>query len=139
MAALGMETSSGDFEVIDVCFAGLPELYKSPSSGQQPNGKGKAKAENSSEEKTWVALVSGLSVGAQEAPADLKVQLLVEWLVGESGDVSVSTLDVSLRDRSSILTGLGPNARSQSVSADPRGKHFNKSCSGRRRQTTSES
>lgn len=42
------------------------------------------------DERTWVALVSGLSVGAQEAPADLKVQLLVEWLTGESGDVSVS-------------------------------------------------
>lgn len=95
MAALGMETSSGDFEVIDVCFAGLPELYKSPNSPQQPNGKGKAKAENGSEEKTWVALVSGLSVGAQEAPADLKVQLLVEWLTGEGGDISVSALGTS--------------------------------------------
>jgi hypothetical protein len=49
-----------------------------------------AEAPLSGQDKTWVALVSGLSVGAQEAPADLKTQLLVEWLTGESGGPSVS-------------------------------------------------
>nr|WRH23603.1 DNA polymerase delta subunit 2 [Naematelia aurantialba] len=100
MAALGMETTSGDFEVIDLCFAGLPDRYQSeagPSNGVNGKGKGKAmngeseEAEataNGSSEHTWVALASGLSVGAQEAPADLKAQLLVEWLTGESGGIS---------------------------------------------------
>jgi hypothetical protein len=50
MAALGMETSSGDFEVVDLCFAGLPELYKAPGdvNGEghgKSKGKGKGKAE----------------------------------------------------------------------------------------------
>ena len=53
MAALGMETSAGDFEVIDLCFAGLPDLVKSPSvtdgkssgaSNGDAKGKGKAQA-----------------------------------------------------------------------------------------------
>lgn len=43
MAVLGMETSSGDFEVVDLCFAGLPELYRPPSEAPYLNGKGKAK------------------------------------------------------------------------------------------------
>lgn len=43
MAVLGMETSSGDFEVIDLCFAGLPDIYV-PPAGPTTNGKGKAKA-----------------------------------------------------------------------------------------------
>ncbi|KAK4687131.1 DNA polymerase delta subunit 2, partial [Tremellales sp. Uapishka_1] len=108
MAALGMETSSGDFEVIDLCFAGLPELYETEE--RKAKGKGKAKVEEMEvdeggshvtstanapeakpvreENKTWVALVSGLSVGAQEAPLDLKNQLLVEWLMGEEGGLS---------------------------------------------------
>ncbi|CAD6578096.1 MAG: hypothetical protein TREMPRED_002110 [Tremellales sp. Tagirdzhanova-0007] len=99
MAALGMETTSGDFEVIDLCFAGLPDLLRSdagPSNTTNGSAKGKAKARettehdekpmnNSVSRKTWVALVSGLSVGAQEAPTDLKAELLVEWLMGESG------------------------------------------------------
>lgn len=47
MAALGMETHNGDFEVIDLCFAGLPEVYQ-PEAGPSgaANGKGKTKAEN---------------------------------------------------------------------------------------------
>ena len=48
MAALGMETSSGDFEVIDLCFAGLPDLLQpeaGPSNGVNgTKAKGKAKA-----------------------------------------------------------------------------------------------
>lgn len=50
MAVLGMETSSGDFEVIDLCFAGLPEVYRSPEAkpdvNGNVNGKGKGKAED---------------------------------------------------------------------------------------------
>ena len=48
MAALGMETTFGDFEVIDLCFAGLPNLVK-PEAGPSrtvngdPKGKGRAK------------------------------------------------------------------------------------------------
>ncbi|WWC69696.1 uncharacterized protein I206_103639 [Kwoniella pini CBS 10737] len=101
MAALGMETSSGDFEVIDLCFAGLPDKLDVQAGPSKANGKGKEKAKASEDvemtgngmnvqdaEKTWVALVSGLSVGAQEAPADLKCELLVEWLTGEGGGIS---------------------------------------------------
>lgn len=47
MAALGMETSNGDFEVVDLCFAGLPDVYQ-PEAGPSNHvrdGKGKAKAE----------------------------------------------------------------------------------------------
>ena len=48
MAVLGMETSAGDFEVIDLCFAGLPDLFKpeaGPSNGVS-DGKGKRKAKD---------------------------------------------------------------------------------------------
>ena len=105
-----METSAGDFEVIDLCFAGLPDLVDTSSASSSnsngksngatngtghANGKGKAKAadgadaEVTEEEKTWVAVVSGLSVGSEEAPADVKTEMLVEWLTGESGGASV--------------------------------------------------
>ena len=43
MAALGMETTSGDFEVIDLCFAGLPELYQPKAGPSMSNGDVKAK------------------------------------------------------------------------------------------------
>lgn len=94
VAALGMETGSGDFEVLDLCFAGMPELYKVPEG----KGKGKQKEETMDvdetlkpEDKTWVAMVSGLSIGGETAELDLKAQLLVEWLSGEDGGMEVGT------------------------------------------------
>ncbi|WOO81490.1 DNA polymerase delta small subunit [Vanrija pseudolonga] len=95
MAALGLETGNGDFEVVDLCFAGLPDLYRPETNGDV---KGKAKASDAmdvdedshgtngtAKEKTWVACVSGLSIGAESTVPDLKAQLLVEWLMGEDG------------------------------------------------------
>ena len=126
MAALGMETGSGDFEVIDLCFAGLPELattavdaasthvngwkvkgkaqslmdidggIPAPQGPQADRAETKSHNNGSAKTKTWVALVSGLSVGSQEAPADLKAQLLVDWLVGENGVMQVSIVSESV-------------------------------------------
>lgn len=44
MAVMGFETGNGDFEVVDLCFAGLPDVYR-PKAGSS-GGKGKAKAED---------------------------------------------------------------------------------------------
>ena len=135
MAALGLETSSGDFEVIDICFAGMPDLVK-PSAGLAPSGtaKGKEKAEEdgdgqyhaptcthlmldtTSDAKTWVAIASGLSVGSQEAPADLKVQLLAEWLMGEMGGASVNRSWLACQ---AIQLTPGPNRRLKDIKIDP--------------------
>ena len=115
-ACLGMENASGDFEVIDLCFGGLPPLA-APSSAKPAKplqtdtkqninkGKGKAKQVDPDEdvdmdsgndkadvqdgEPQWVALISGLSAGSSEVPEDLKGQLLSEWLTGELGGVDV--------------------------------------------------
>jgi DNA polymerase delta subunit 2 len=42
MSALGFETGNGDFEVVDICFAGLPDVYR-PTAGPS-GGKAKGKA-----------------------------------------------------------------------------------------------
>ncbi len=56
MAALGMETTSGDFEVIDLCFAGLPDLLRPEAGPSMSNGdvKGKGRArENMNKNGTY--------------------------------------------------------------------------------------
>lgn len=83
-AVLGAETPSGEFEVMDVCWAGLPQ-----QSSAVPNGKGKA-ADTESAEGTWVALVSGMELGGTEDADDLKADLLSEYLTGELAGDSVS-------------------------------------------------
>ena len=79
-----------------VGFIELPPLLltaKQGHDGEDADGSG----------KTWIAIVSGLSVGSQEAPADLKNQLLAEWLLGENG--SAGDLQESDRIARLILAG----------------------------------
>ncbi|GAA6014788.1 hypothetical protein JCM8202_004765 [Rhodotorula sphaerocarpa] len=71
MAALGAETASGDFEVFEYCFAGLPS---------QPA------LEPASPEGEWVAIASGLQMGSAGDAADLRTEMLVEFLLGEAGE-----------------------------------------------------
>ena len=85
-AVLGAETPTGEFEVVDVCFAGLPvQLPRSVTAG-----KGKGVNGSASSGGSWVALASGLELGGNEQADDLKADLLAEWLTGELGDLEVS-------------------------------------------------
>lgn len=77
MAALGAETPEGDFEVLQVCYAGLP-----PQPEHKPV----------TEQGEWVALTSGLEMGGAADAEDMRVTLLAEWLLGDLGldEVSLS-------------------------------------------------
>ncbi|KAH7889789.1 DNA polymerase alpha/epsilon subunit B-domain-containing protein [Phlebopus sp. FC_14] len=80
MAALGMETANGDFEVVDTCFADLApfaETDSKDSNRMDVDGSSVLPDE-------YIAVVSGLSIGA-ESPADAQIQILVEYLTGEVG------------------------------------------------------
>lgn len=80
-AVLGAENASGDFEVVDMCFAGLPPQPSSALSQAYED-------EEDEDERTddpYVAIVSGLELGTSETAADYRVGLLTEWLLGESG------------------------------------------------------
>ncbi|BGP12477.1 hypothetical protein JCM10213_006956 [Rhodosporidiobolus nylandii] len=72
MAALGAETASGDFEVFEYCFAGMPPQ---PARSETKDGEGE-----------WVALASGLEMGSASQVADVRAELLLEWLLGEAGE-----------------------------------------------------
>ncbi|GMK55458.1 hypothetical protein CspeluHIS016_0205140 [Cutaneotrichosporon spelunceum] len=119
MGVLGVETGGGDFEVVDLCYAGMPRVFM-PAA----NGKGKEREEgeggdamdvDESREKTWVALVSGLSIGTETALLDMKAQLLVEWLMGETGGVE----DQRIAERITRLVLVG-NSLSIPVVKDDR-------------------
>ncbi|KAI9480273.1 MAG: phosphatidylserine decarboxylase-domain-containing protein [Benjaminiella poitrasii] len=67
---LGKEVSTDAFEVIDICLPGMPE--------QEP-----ILATPSTDSTKYVALLSGLNLGAEEV--DMPSQLLAEFLAGELG------------------------------------------------------
>ena len=78
VAILGMEKSSGDFEAMDICYPGA-----APQAGVGSTGSKSMEVDAAQE---WIALVSGLNVGPPSAPSDLRIHLLVEYLLGETGD-----------------------------------------------------
>ncbi|KAI9305083.1 DNA polymerase alpha/epsilon subunit B-domain-containing protein, partial [Cunninghamella echinulata] len=71
---LGKETTSGAFEVLDICYPGIPP-QSAFSIKDQP-----------SENDKYVAILSGLNVGTENSDIDLKIQLLTEYLTGELGN-----------------------------------------------------
>ncbi|KAI8325201.1 hypothetical protein GQ54DRAFT_246234, partial [Martensiomyces pterosporus] len=66
-AVLGKETPSGEFEVIDMCFAGMAPQPPLPMVDEK-----------------YVALISGLNTTA-ECPVTLEMQVLAEYLCGNLG------------------------------------------------------
>ncbi|KAG8217429.1 DNA polymerase alpha/epsilon subunit B-domain-containing protein, partial [Butyriboletus roseoflavus] len=80
IAVLGMETPSGEFEVIDTCFADL-----APFAEQHNTGNDSMDVDSSTAQlDEYLAVVSGLSIGT-ESQADAQIQMLVEYLSGEVG------------------------------------------------------
>lgn len=116
VGALGMETPTGEFEVIDLCYPEMapqpmetePEEDKMDVDGRNhpemsprlrfyPNFFPLSRSsvqEDSSDE--WIAVVSGLDIGSL-SPSDAQIQLLTEYLTGEGGTVNdqVSAANIS--------------------------------------------
>jgi hypothetical protein len=75
-------------------------------------------------------------MGAQEAPADLKAEMMVEWLTGEAGALEVWAF--GLYDRYLMLTYAGPTGRRSYSAIDTRWKYPHNANQRRRRPSTSK-
>ena len=78
MGALGVETNSGEFEVLDICYPG-------PASQEPMMEKPTKDSMDLDGSSGWIALDSGLNIGPPSAAADLRITLLVEFLLSEAG------------------------------------------------------
>ncbi|KAJ7109147.1 DNA polymerase alpha/epsilon subunit B-domain-containing protein [Mycena epipterygia] len=80
IAALGIETPTGEFEVVDICYAEMaPQPMRNVEHEQE-----KMDVDVEPQADGWIALVSGLDIGSS-LPADAQIQMLVEYLTGEEG------------------------------------------------------
>lgn len=115
MACLGVETSMGEFRVVDLCFAGMAPGASAVGGPGEDEGMDVDEDEKKTEVKKdkgkgkWIAFVSGLDIASslptsaplsssstgntadtvpvpvQDDDADLRLQMLIEYLKGESG------------------------------------------------------
>ncbi|KAJ7046545.1 DNA polymerase alpha/epsilon subunit B-domain-containing protein [Mycena alexandri] len=79
IAALGIETPTGEFEVVDICYAEM-----APQPKQEVEAQAKMDVDAEPQTDSWIALLSGLDIGSA-SPADAQIQMLVEYLTGEEG------------------------------------------------------
>jgi len=101
VGVLGAETSSGDFEAVDLCFPGMAP-QASEDDGMDVDGKHALRTEtdkivltalswastdsNNSMQNEYVAFISGLDVGSSPA-SEAQTQVLADYLTGACGDV----------------------------------------------------
>ncbi|KAG8787350.1 hypothetical protein FRC20_011724 [Serendipita sp. 405] len=81
VAVLGVETSTGEFQVVDICYPGA-----APQKPLLETGNGTSMDVDDTGE--WIALISGLNIGPPSAASDLRINMFVEYLLGETGDAS---------------------------------------------------
>ncbi|KAJ7219059.1 DNA polymerase alpha/epsilon subunit B-domain-containing protein, partial [Mycena pura] len=87
IAALGVETPAGEFEVVDICFAGMapqPENAEMDVEGVLNFFWMQNAIDSDPQNDPWIAVVSGLDIGSSSA-TEAQVQMLVEYLTGEEG------------------------------------------------------
>ncbi|KAH9934898.1 DNA polymerase alpha/epsilon subunit B-domain-containing protein [Fomitopsis serialis] len=124
VGVLGIETNGGEFEIVDVCYAGMaPQPSKGLEWAKQKQKDSTMDVDGALGEgqgDEWVALVSGLEIGAP-SPADAQIQMLIEYLSGEAGGPD----DQAICSRISRLVIAG-NSFSHSVSASGGGNEDEK-------------
>lgn len=85
VAIKGRENANGDFEVDDMCFAGLPDQSLRSLDVQSEWESSCPAVVDDTGNGEYLALTSGLNVG-DNAHDDLYLQLLAEYLTGQLGD-----------------------------------------------------
>ncbi|KAJ1343681.1 hypothetical protein BSLG_001756 [Batrachochytrium salamandrivorans] len=108
---LGSENENGEFQIIDVCYASFHPQPPLSIAGQ--------------DEGSWIALVSGLSLGSSDE-YDIRYDLLSDFLTGESG----SDQDHQRAMHISRLLICGNTLKQLQVSAEARHKSRTKFGSG---------
>ncbi|KAI0807245.1 DNA polymerase alpha/epsilon subunit B-domain-containing protein [Fomes fomentarius] len=110
LGALGAETANGDFEVVDLCY---PGMAPQPSAGLPwPTPQATAEIMDVEEDilsstDEWIALVSGLEIGAADA-AEGQIQMLAEYLAGEVGGLGEQSHSARISRLVIAGNSLGP-------------------------------
>ncbi|KAI5124046.1 hypothetical protein M0805_003875 [Coniferiporia weirii] len=129
MAALGQETSSGAFEVKDICFAGTaPMMYKTVITEDEAMDIDGGEAQDN-----WVGFISGLEIEESSA-SDLRVQALAAFLAGEGGGqaeqgfvAKISRLVIAGNSLAPMTTNV--EKQPSVIDAGPRSKRFGQEAS----------
>ncbi|CAG8491249.1 7691_t:CDS:10 [Ambispora leptoticha] len=77
LAVLGFENKAGEFEVMDICYAGIPPQKKSNQMETDDNDE--------QDTDKYVALVSGLNIGSDDGQNSMERELFIDYITGMVG------------------------------------------------------
>ncbi|KAH9064318.1 DNA polymerase alpha/epsilon subunit B-domain-containing protein [Lactarius vividus] len=83
VGVLGADTGNGEFEVVDLCFAGM-----APQAGEDDGMdiEDTSLCSDGSTRNEYIAFISGLDIGSTSA-SEAQTQVLTEYLTGACGDL----------------------------------------------------
>ncbi|KAH9082180.1 DNA polymerase alpha/epsilon subunit B-domain-containing protein [Lactarius deliciosus] len=83
VGVLGADTGNGEFEVVDLCFAGM-----APQAGEddEMDIEDTSLCSDGSTRNEYIAFISGLDIGSTPA-SEAQTQVLTEYLTGACGDL----------------------------------------------------
>jgi len=85
VGVLGAETSSGDFEAIDLCFPGMAPQAGENDRMDSDDISGTPTDSDTGAGNEYVAFISGLDIGSSPA-SEAQTQVLADYLTGACGD-----------------------------------------------------
>ncbi|KAH9967865.1 DNA polymerase alpha/epsilon subunit B-domain-containing protein [Russula dissimulans] len=87
VGVLGVETSGGDFEVIDICFSGMaPQVGEDDRMDIDDVSSGTSTSSDDGAGNEYVAFISGLDIGSSPV-SEAQTQVLVDYLTGACGNL----------------------------------------------------
>lgn len=136
IAVMGTENADGDFEVIDIKVPDLPrqptpaELAPKPIQGQGVDGSGDTSMTSTAamSGRGKVAIISGLGITGTSAL--LSLDLLLEFLLGESTSPSLQALSASITRLIIAGNSIADAAPTQDTSSNSHLSASNKKSSG---------
>lgn len=83
VGVLGVDTNNGEFEVVDLCYAGM-----APQAGENDGMdiEDTSLCSDSSTRDEYIAFISGLDIGSTPT-SEAQTQVLIEYLTGACGDL----------------------------------------------------
>lgn len=126
VGVLGVETSNGDFEAIDLCLPGMAPQASEDDRMDTDDISGASADSGSDTRNEYVAFISGLDIGSSPA-SEAQTQVLVDYLAGACGDFDSQCISSQISRLVVLGNSLAPLGQTGGAVDEEKGREDKKS------------
>lgn len=126
IGVLGVETSNGDFEAIDLCLPGMAPQASKDDRMDTDDISGASADSGSDTRNEYVAFISGLDIGSSPA-SEAQTQVLVDYLAGACGDFDSQCISSQISRLVVLGNSLAPLGQTGGAVDEEKGREDKKS------------